>query len=493
MAATFGVPFLGTAVYAAQKAPFRLHLFSEPVHFDAYRQKNSNAGYLLSQTHWSYLKFKAGELKPALAEACDWKGPLKVECKLRENLKYSNGQPILPGDWLRPLKLMLDPKNPAPKADLLFPIKNARKILEGKSDFSTLGMKSEKNRIVFDLEYPYSDFLYHLTVAHLAPLAADTTPKNVAEIPTSGPYKIKEYQPANRTVLEPNLHFFDAKAATRPLVEYLFVSEDAVALSLYKTGKLDFNRRLATMNLPEFQKSAEYHEIPLLRFDYIGLRPFLDLEQRRKLAESLDYEALGKMFFAKPRPGCLGIPAEWYGGKNFCHDFKTKAPLGAAASSPFPKSKILFSRLGGDDHRRAMEWVQSEWMGHLGYLVDLQQMENNLFLEELKKKGPVLFRKGVSLDRPSCLAAIEVFHSESVENFFQWQPAEMDRWIEELRRSSNRSDQQNICKEAVSYLMKNFWIIPTGPIYFAVLAKPQWTGWNLNQLNELDLSELRLK
>jgi len=483
--------FVAAKAEANKKAPFRLHLFSEPIHFDAYRQKNSNAGYLLSQTHWSYLKFRKGELQPALAEACDWKGPLKVECRLRKDLKYSNGQPILAADWLRPLKLMLDSKNPAPKADLLFPIKNARKILEGKSDFSTLGMKFVKNRVVFELEYPYSDFLYHLTLSHLAPLP-EAISKNVAEIPVSGPFKIKEHLPANRTILEPNMHFFDGLAAQRPEVEFFFVSEDAVALSLYKTGKLDFNRRLATMNLPEFQKSPDYHEIPLLRFDYIGLRPFLQLEQRKKLAESLDYDALGKMFFAKPRPGCLGIPAEWYGGKTLCHDLKPKQEA-SSSLSPFPKSKILFSKLGGDDHRRAMEWVQSEWMRHLGYLVDVQQMENNLFLEELKKNDPVLFRKGVSLDRPTCLAAIEVFHSESVENFFQWKPAEMDRWIEALRRSSKKSDQMKICKEAVAHLMKNFWIIPTGPIYFAVLAKPEWTGWNLNQLNELDLAELRRK
>ena len=42
----------------------------------------------------------------------------------------------------------------------------------------------------------------------------------------------------------------------------------------------------------------------------------------------------------------------------------------------------------------------------------------------------------------------------------------------------------------MDFLMKNYFLIPLGAIHFSMLAKPEFTGWKLNQMNQLDLSNL---
>ena len=43
--------------------------------------------------------------------------------------------------------------------------------------------------------------------------------------------------------------------------------------------------------------------------------------------------------------------------------------------------------------------------------VELEQVENKLFLDRLEKSPPDLFRKGINLDRPTCNAALEHFRT----------------------------------------------------------------------------------
>lgn len=481
--------FASTTAASAENV-FRLHLFTEPTTFLAYQQKNSNTGYVLSQTFWGFLRYQDGKILPGLASKCDWKGPLKVRCELKKDLKFSDGTSITTADYERAFRKILDPAKPARRADLLFPVKNAQAILEGKEPFEKLGAVFTKDAVEFTLGEKYGDFLYNLTSPYLSPIPdkPEPTAATIAAYPVTGPYKFKSYTPSDKLTLEPNPHF--KGAAELPNIEFLFVADDAVALNLYRTGKLDFNRRLPTMNIPEFEKKPEFHAVPLLRFDYFGLRGFLKPEQRKALAESLDYEELRKLFHAKPRPGCPGIPKEWV-GRDICHDTKPPTKEAAAKLGFPPKTSLIFSRLGGDDHRRAMEWAQDQWRRNLGMGIELEQMENQIYVSRLEKGGNEIFRKGVSLDRPTCLAAVEIFHSKSPENYLGM--SALDSEIDKLRIETNEKKKKRLCAKMVGYLMENHWIIPTGPIYFSILASTKWDGWKLNELNELDLSELRVR
>lgn len=472
---------------------FRLHVFAEPTNFRPHLQKGANAGFILTQTHWGYLRYQDGKLLPGLARECRFVDPLQVSCELQKNLKFSDGSAIEARHWRKPLELMLDSQNPAPRADLLFSLKNARRVLEKKAMPSELGVRFFPERVVFQLERPNADFLYQLTSSHWAPLP-DRDFKNAKEIsawPTPGPYRFANYAPSKSVMLSPNPFFFDQKANARPQIEFLFVSEDSVALNLYEKGQLDFNRRLATLMIPQYRNRPDFHEVPLLRFDYIGLRSFLNVEQRRALAQTLKFEELQSLFHAPPRPGCPGVPKEWMTSYP-CHNLNLEGYRGKNLFGSTGKIKFIYSKMGGEDHRRGMEWFQAQWKKHLALNIELSQVENSYFVSQLEKNDPVLFRKGLSLNRPTCLAAVEHFESSSPENYLHLKDEKIDFWIQKLRTSLDKVSQRELCGSIIARLIDQAHLVPTGPYTYAVLAKPKWSGWSLTELGVLDLSELQL-
>lgn len=63
--------------------------------------------------------------------------------KLRDGIKWSDGQPVTAEDFVFAFQRLVDPKNAAEYAYLQFTIKNAEKINKGEiTDFSQLGVKA---------------------------------------------------------------------------------------------------------------------------------------------------------------------------------------------------------------------------------------------------------------------------------------------------------------------------------------------------------------
>jgi oligopeptide transport system substrate-binding protein len=123
--------------------------------------------------------------------------------------------------------------------------------------------------------------------------------------------------------------------------------------------------------------------------------------------------------------------------------------------------------------------------------VDLKAVEQSVYLSELRTNPPDLFRKGVGLDRSTCLAAVEVFTKGDPENFIKLDLPAYETAVEKLKAAKTDSARKRACTEVVQILVDRAEVIPLGRIHFSILAKPTFTGWELNPLNHLDLSHLR--
>ncbi|HWU44413.1 MAG TPA: hypothetical protein VN132_13275, partial [Bdellovibrio sp.] len=151
---------------------------------------------------------------------------------------------------------------------------------------------------------------------------------------------------------------------------------------------------------------------------------------------------------------------------------------------------FMFSTLGGEDHKRAAEWMQDQWSKNAHLKTNLIAKENKVFLSELQKNPPPLFRKGVALDRPTCLAALENFGPPNPENYVALKSVEFEKILDQLSKASKKHEQKNLCLAGVQFLMNHHLLIPMGAMHFAILASEEFSGWKLNQMNQLDLSQL---
>ncbi|MBC7371133.1 MAG: peptide ABC transporter substrate-binding protein [Bdellovibrionaceae bacterium] len=475
---------------------FRLHLANEPANIDPHQQKSSVSSYLLQALYRNIFRYDDSKgLIPDLGESCKRDGALVLVCKLKKDLKWSDGSVLNAQDFLKSYQRILDPKNNSPRADLLFKIKNAPAIYKGQKKIESLGITApDAFTLRFELEEKDPDFEYILSSLLLSPIKNTESPgPDAKKLITNGPYKITEWIPGQKIVLGSNSAYANGNPTKRPPVEMLFISEDSVALQLYEKNQLSFLRRLPTLYVPKFKKRADFLWLPVIRFDYFGFGPALKDHPkiREALALSLNYPEMQKIYSSEGTPGCPGVPRSWI-DEDLCYKMdvkKAKAAWSEDKSKPMDL-KLMYSSQGGDDHRRGTEWMQSQWKQNLGFDMQIMLRENKVYLSELQQNPPAIFRKGVAPDRPTCLAVLETFADWSPENYIQMKDPEFQSNLKALGESSSESEKKKLCTQGIKYLTDRFWIIPTGSIHFAMLAKTNFKGWKINSMNQLDLSAL---
>lgn len=477
--------------------PFRLHLSTEPQNLDPQKQRSTASSYLLQNLHRGLFIFDdEGGLTPDLAESsCTRPQKKLVRCRLRANLKWSDGSPLTAGDFVRAWRRLADPSVMAPRADLAFALRNGREIRDGKEPLTSLGVRAKDSRTIeFDLAEPTPDFEWSLATTLTAPIP-EVLPKRETWV-GSGPYKIDAWESGKRVRLSANPHYPRGRAE-RPPVEMFFIDEDSTALRLYQKNELDFLRRLPTLYIPRYRRKPEFHWVPVTRLDYLGFGPRLKDQPalRQALTRSLDYKGLQALFHSDGVPGCPGLPESWLppGAKMPCYERDLAEAKKLVKDSGWKESlRMSYSTQGGEDHRRAAELEQANWR-QAGLNVGVRGLENKIFLEDLRERTPDIYRKGLAVDRPTCLAALERFRSTDPENYARIENPELDRVIGDLEREPSAKKKQELCLKGLQLLMNKFAIIPLGRMHFAILASPRFAGWRLNQLNQLFLENLETR
>jgi oligopeptide transport system substrate-binding protein len=483
---------------------FRFHVPVEPLSLDPVFVQSSEASYFLNNVMRGLYSYdnKTGLVKEG-AKSCQFKTKLKLECDLATEQVWTDGSKILAEDYVRAFRRLIGSKSKSAAVELLKNIKNAKSIHGGRAVAETLGVHaSTPSHLIFEFEKPDPEFLYKLTSSVLVPVKSETFPtrERSAEALTNGPYKVVSWSPGRRVRLEPNLKYKRGNPL-RPTVEILFVDDDDTAYNLYEQGELTFLRRLPTTMIPTAKKRPDFIQIPVARFDYLGFGPELDQQPalREALAYSLDFKELARIYDARGTPGCPSMPRSLMDDEP-CIKFdltRAKAAFGKVPADVRSKRFALgFSTMGGDDIKKGAEWEQAQWKKNLGLQVDLESNEQGVYLAKLRERPPAVFRKGIALERPTCLAALETFAKDGSENFIHFESEAYEKIIAQLTASTTNEkaskSRKKLCSEGVKILLASNRLLPLGRIHFTLLARPEFKGWSLNEMNQLDLARLHL-
>jgi len=495
-------------------AVFRFHLPTEPQSLDPSKISSSDASYFFNNTMRGLYSFSNTEgLIAEGAESCRFETPLKLVCHLADRF-WSDGSPVVAGDYVRSFQKLVSSAGKNPSVELLKNVKNVLAVNSGKIALDRLGVTAnEPQHLTIEFEKPDPEFLYKLTASVLVPIKNTSFPKRgeLAGLVFNGPYKIVSWTLAHRMRLEAN-PYYKRGNQHRPPVEILFVDDDQTALQLYEQKSLTLLRRLPTTYIATYRSRPDFLQIPVARFDYIGFGPELKDQPhlRAALSHSADFEQLRKIYDALGIPGCPSMPEELLDGPH-CVKFDLKlAKSELEKVSPETRAKhykLFFSKLGGDDIKKGMEWFQAQWKNNLGLQIELEQMEQGTYLNQLRQSPPAIFRKGLALERPTCLAALETFAAGGSENFLNLNDPIFESLLKSLQEASHgpsatKSDsatkvvphtsvaERKLCGEGVEIFLKSSLLIPLGRIHFTLLADPRFTGWSLNEMNQLDLAGL---
>lgn len=488
------LPSLATASQPESAPVFSFHLLGEPYTLDPLKAQGSAGSYLYSNLFRGLYKYDSEDgLVLEGAKSCkDIKNTLV--CELDQRL-WSNGEAITADHYVQAFRRLSDPNNKSPQLEALLSIKNAKEILASKLKPENLGITARgANTLIFEFDQADPEFRYKLTLPAMAPLYTIQIPsrEKADTLVTNGPYKIRSWTKGRKIVLENNPFYFVQHS--RPQAEVYFVEDDSTALNLYLTQKLTFLRRLETDKISEYKKRPDFYQVPMARFDYIGFGRQLKSQQhlRKALATSLHYEELQKLYKALGRPGCPSLPSRFQ-NQIHCHVFNLAQAQDLVRTNKeglTASYDLAFSKMGGEDIQKGMEWAQHQWKKNLGVRINLKPQEQGYYIKQLQQDRFQMFRKGVGLDRPTCLAALEIFLPEHPENYIRLNDPEYINKVEELKTASSLNVSKQLCSEAIKILIDKAYIIPLGEMHFTLLARPEFKGWRLNEMNQLDLTRL---
>ena len=201
-----------------------------------------------------YQMDKDGEAVPALAADTQIsEDGLIYTFKIRDDAKWSNGEPVTAQDFVFAWQRAVDPKVASEYAYMLSDvgqIKNATDIIAGKKDKSELGVTAVDDKtlkVELNVQVPY--FLGLMYFPTFYPVnqkffesCGDTFATSPETTLSNGAFILDSYEPAATAFhLRKNPDYYDAKRVKLTGINYQVIQDSQQALMSYQTGAVDTN------------------------------------------------------------------------------------------------------------------------------------------------------------------------------------------------------------------------------------------------------------
>lgn len=171
----------------------------------------------------------------------------KYTFTLNKNAKWSNGEPVTAKDFVFAWKRAVDKNTAAEYAYIMFDLKNAQAINEGKAELDTLGVKAvDDYTLEVELENPVPYFVELTSFGTFYPLnekfvkekgekyglESDTTLYN-------GPFTLTDWKHEEGWKLKKNAQYWDNKTVKLDEINFNVVKDSGTRVNLYESGQID--------------------------------------------------------------------------------------------------------------------------------------------------------------------------------------------------------------------------------------------------------------
>ena len=428
---------------------------------------------------------------------------------LREDAKWSNGDPVTAADFLYSWRRALLPALGNNYAYMLYYIRNAESFHQGEiTDFSRVGVTAPDDlTLVVELENPTPFFLQLLTHMSYFPVhqttieafgAADergtrwTRPGNHVG---NGPFKLKEWVLNRSIVVEKNEHYWDADTVKLNQVVFYPIQNATTEERMFRAGQLHITGTTPVDKIAQYrQERPETLKIFPFFSTYYYLfnttaAPLDRVKVRQALAMSIDRQQIvEKITKAGELPAFSYTPPEINGytaRSGLRYDVERARALLAEAGYPdgagFPSIELMYNTSEG--HRRIAIAVQQMWKTNLNIDVTLVNQDWKVYLDKRDSKDYQVARAGWIGDYLDPNTFLDMYTSNSGNNDAGWSNQRYDALIAQAGETTDRERRFTLFQEAESILMTE---LPIMPIYTYVsksLVSPDVRGWYPNILD----------
>ena len=420
---------------------------------------------------------------------------------LRPNLVWSDGTPLTAEDWVWSLRRALLPETANPQAEMLWPIKNARALNEGKlAAGQDLGVSAPRpDTLVIALERPYPLLPRLMSTAYAMPVPRHVVEKHGKDwtrpehMVSNGPYVLKEHKNEQAMVLERNPKFHDAAGVAIESVSIRFTKNLDDARKWFELGEVDWVDNLLTSDAVRELKGR-----PELRVDdYDGVSylllnnarpPFDDVLVRRAFDLGIDRERLARQLLgggekAAVMPIPPGMTTLRPASRVRYDPAKARALLAEAGygpSRPFPAVELAFNT--NERNKLLCEFYQRNLHEALGVDVRLTAMEWGSFLARAESRdyGIAQLQLVGGLD---ALEPLDMLTTGSVANRPHYANPEFDAIVEKVRRAGTLAERDQAIAQGLAVLDRDVPLLSVFTLTAKALLKPGLEGYEANSDN----------
>ena len=446
---------------------------------------------------------------------------LTVTFTLRDDLKWTNGDPVTAEDFEYSWKRTVSPELGADYAYQFYGIVGAQDYNgcdPEKDDCAALAEKMGVNAVddqtlEVTLTTPQPWFIQQ--VAHHSFLAVHKATVDqfgdkwteAANIVTNGPFKLENWEHNSAIDIVKDPEWRDADSVTLERVNGRMISDGVTAVQAFEAGEVDvLQGGLPPDEIARLKDTPEYEQYPGLGTYYYGVNVenIPDVNQRRAMALAIPRQSIidnvaqaGQLpaggFTPQGMPGYDVInpespflPAEG--------DMEQAKELMAQAESPKTNINLYINDSPG--HREIGVAIQAAWK-ELGITSTIKQQEFQQYLEFLgppPNKDVDVYRLGWIGDFVDAINFLELWTCESGNNSTNFCSEEYDAKIEEARTTEDNDARYELYAEAEDILFGPEGEMPVLPIYFytypALERENVKETYQTNLLDQVDLTKV---
>lgn len=419
---------------------------------------------------------------------------LTYTISLREEAKWSNGDPVTAADYVFSWQRTVDPATASNYAYMLAPIKNASAISDGTLDKSELGIEAvNDHELTITLEKPTPYFLSLLAFPTFFPQNERVveefgdqyalTSENAAY---NGPFLLTNYAGPGTDIqwsLEKNPDYWDADSVKLEKVNFDVVKDSSTAYNLYESGQADdiiLSGELAMQNV----NHADYIVQPSATTQYLEMNqapedsPFRNTNLRQAISYSMNRQQIVDNIL-----GNGSLPAVGFVPSDLAFNPETKADFvkDAATTLDYDEEKaqeywekakaelgidtLSFELLTSDtdQSKKMAEYIQGTLQQTLdGLTVEVTNVPFSVRLDRSNSGDFEMIMNNWIGDYADPINFLELFKKDSSYNRGKWLNDDYDQLIEQASNENANDPEarwENMV-EAEKILNEDLGVIP---------------------------------
>lgn len=407
---------------------------------------------------------------------------------LRDDMKWSNGEPVTAHDFVFAWTSLLTPSFASDYAYFGYVFKNGRAYNEGKVSKDELGFKALSDyQLEVTLENPTTYFLDTLAFGVFAPVNEKAYNEfgtaygtDAEKMVYNGPFKMTSWEHESKIVLEKNPDYYNADNIELEKITMVMINDSNAALNSFKVGEVDLigltGDQVKSMNNENYPVYT-YSDGSTFYLEYNLDNKYLSNKNLRKaITYAIDKKAFIDSIVKNNSEAAVSFTAPAIKGQNdkFYKEVGSLQPVFDATLAKEYYNKALEElnmdnislSLIIDDSDSAVKngaFVQEQLKVNLGIEVKIEPMPFKSRLERMSNKDFDMVFSGWGPDYNDPLTFLDMFETGNGNNHVSFSNAQYDELLEKVRTETDAETRFGYLKQLEQIVMEE---MPVGPIYW---------------------------